>query len=124
GIRARNVTGVQTCALPIFPYKSSSHTFVVTCAFSLVSRPLIRDLTPFDINGYKSTNTVRPIRVADTGRVKNWERSQLVLITDCMKFDSTLGPSTMPRTTGANGTPQRSKKNPTTASKTTIPISK
>src|SRR5690625_4225373 len=45
----------------------------------------------------------RTISTALMGRVKNWARSQLVLITDCMKLRSTIGPSTIPSTTGASG---------------------
>ena len=44
------------------------------------------------------------------GRVKNSARFQSVLMTDCMKVRSTMGPSTMPSTTGASGIPPFSKR--------------
>src|SRR5699024_3426140 len=66
----------------------------------------------------------RTISTALMGRVKNRARSQLVLITDCMKLRSTIGPSTIPSTTGASGIPPFSNRKPSTPNTTIRPTSR
>ncbi len=63
-------------------------------------------------------------RTALTGLVKNSQRFQWVLMTLIMKFCSTMGPRTMPRTIGATGTPLASRRKPRTPITNITPTSK